>query len=45
MQDYIKKTIDFVKKTLENAEAGHDWFHIERVYKTALTINQVEKGN
>jgi len=45
MQEYIKKTIDFVKKTLENAEAGHDWFHIERVYKTALTINQVEKGN
>ena len=45
MQEYIKKTIDFVKKTLENAEAGHDWFHIERVYKTSLTINQVEKGN
>lgn len=45
MQEYIKKTIDFVKKTLENAEAGHDWFHIERVYKTALTINKVEKGD
>ncbi|KQR72771.1 HD domain-containing protein [Pedobacter sp. Leaf176] len=45
MQDYIEKTIDFVKKTLENAESGHDWFHIERVYKTALTINQFEKGD
>lgn len=45
MQEYIKKTKDFVKKTLENAEAGHDWFHIERVYKTALTINKVEKGD
>jgi len=45
MQEHIIKTIEFVKKTLKNAEAGHDWFHIERVYKTALTINQVEKGN
>ncbi|MFC4211672.1 HD domain-containing protein [Pedobacter lithocola] len=45
MQDVIKTTIDFVKKTLENAEAGHDWFHIERVYKTALTINHAEKGD
>ncbi|GGI26628.1 HD domain-containing protein [Pedobacter mendelii] len=45
MQDIVKATIDFVKKTLENAEAGHDWFHIERVYKTALNINEDEKGN
>ncbi|WP_316802284.1 HD domain-containing protein [Pedobacter nototheniae] len=44
MQDTIKSTISFVKKTLENAEAGHDWFHIERVYKTALNINQKENG-
>jgi len=45
MQEHIKKTIEFVKKTLENAEAGHDWFHIERVFKNAVTINRVEKGN
>ncbi|RNL50726.1 HD domain-containing protein [Pedobacter jejuensis] len=45
MQDVIKTTTEFVKKTLENAEAGHDWFHIERVYKTALTINHAEKGD
>jgi len=45
MQNYIEKTINFVKKTLENAEAGHDWFHIERVFKTALNINKVEKGD
>ena len=41
----VNTTIDFVKQTLENAEAGHDWFHIERVYKTAININEVEKGN
>jgi len=41
----IEQTIEFVKNTLAGAEAGHDWFHIERVYKTALSINAVEKGN
>ena len=34
----INKTILFVKQKLENAEGGHDWFHIERVYKNALLI-------
>jgi uncharacterized protein len=44
-KEIIEQTIDFVKKTLEGAEAGHDWFHIERVYKTALTINTQEQAN
>ena len=44
-QVIISKTIDFVKKTLAGAEAGHDWFHIERVYKTANHINNLEKGD
>ncbi len=38
--DLISKTILFVKQNLENAEGGHDWFHIERVYKNALLIAQ-----
>lgn len=38
----IANTILFVKQKLENAEAGHDWFHIERVYKNALLIAQDE---
>ena len=45
MQELIDKTIHFVKTTLATAEAGHDWFHIERVYKTAQTINQIEKAD
>lgn len=45
MEDQIFATIKFVKKTLENAEAGHDWFHVERVYKTALNINKLEKAD
>lgn len=43
--DIINKTIDFVKETLAGAEAGHDWFHIERVYKTAQHINKQEQGD
>jgi uncharacterized protein len=34
----IDKTIQFVRQQLENAEGGHDWFHIERVYKNAILI-------
>ncbi|MCX2450441.1 HD domain-containing protein [Pedobacter sp. PLR] len=45
MEALLEKTIAFVKKTLAGAEAGHDWFHIERVYKNALHINLTEKGD
>ncbi|MES2417892.1 MAG: HD domain-containing protein [Bacteroidota bacterium] len=45
MQAILNTTINFVKSTLADAEAGHDWFHIERVYKTALTINRTEQGD
>ena len=38
----IDQTILFVKQQLNNAEGGHDWFHIERVYKNALLIAQEE---
>lgn len=40
----IQNTILFVKESLKNAEGGHDYFHIERVYKNALTIAEQEKG-
>ena len=44
-KDLINHTITFVKTTLENAEGGHDWFHIERVYKNAVKIAQGENVN
>ena len=34
-----------VKKILSDSEAGHDWWHIQRVYSCAQRICQVEKGN
>lgn len=39
----IKNTISFVKNELKDAEGGHDWFHIERVYKNAILISEGEK--
>jgi len=39
----IENTIAFVKKELANAEGGHDWFHIERVYKNSQLISKTEK--
>ena len=38
----VDATIIFVKQQLEGAEAGHDWFHIERVYRNALRIAEHE---
>ena len=38
----IDQTIKFVKKELQNAEVGHDWFHTERVYRNALLISKTE---
>ncbi|GAA4268657.1 HD domain-containing protein [Hyunsoonleella aestuarii] len=42
-KEIIEKTISFVKETLADAEGGHDWFHIERVYKNALLIAKDEQ--
>lgn len=41
----IDNTILFVKEQLKNAESGHDWFHIERVYKNSLLIARDEVCN
>jgi len=41
----VQSTIDFVKKELQNAEGGHDWFHIERVFNTSKSILKQESAN
>jgi len=38
----ITQTEEFVKATLVDAEGGHDWWHIYRVWKTAQTIANTE---
>lgn len=39
----IQKTVTFVQQTLQNAEAGHDWWHILRVWNNAKLIAKTEK--
>ena len=41
-EQQIALTKAFVKKTLEHAEGGHDWFHILRVYNNAMLISKNE---
>jgi len=41
-QEIIEKTVEFVKHTLSDAEGGHDWWHIYRVWKSARHIAQHE---
>jgi uncharacterized protein len=38
----ISKTADYVKETLIEAEGGHDWWHIYRVWKNAKHIMSKE---
>ena len=45
MKNHLTLTINFVKEKLEGAEAGHDWFHIERVWKLSKKIAEEEGGN
>ncbi|KAA8485492.1 uncharacterized protein BDE36_0492 [Arcticibacter tournemirensis] len=41
----IEQTIAFVKDSLKGAESGHDWWHIERVWKTAINLASTEKAD
>jgi len=41
-QALISAAISYVKATLAGTEAGHDWHHIARVYRTAMAIAQHE---
>src|SRR5690606_24083708 len=45
MQIYIDKTADFVRQQLTDAEAGHDWWHILRVWNTVKTLLKHEKAD
>ncbi|WP_129716922.1 HD domain-containing protein [Pedobacter sp. SYP-B3415] len=42
MKQWIEDTVAHVRAVLKDAEAGHDWFHIERVWKTAMAISREE---
>ncbi|MBL4747081.1 MAG: HD domain-containing protein [Flavobacteriaceae bacterium] len=44
-QDIILKTQQFVQETLIDAEGGHDWFHVLRVWNNAKLIAKSEQVN
>lgn len=43
--EIISATESFVKSELEGGEAGHDWWHIDRVRKSALHLARQEGAN
>ena len=45
MSSTIDQTVEFVKLTLKNAESGHDWWHIHRVWNNAKLIGQTEQAD
>ena len=44
-EDILIRTIAFVRNELQDAEGGHDWWHIERVWNIAKLIAKQEKVN
>lgn len=44
-QEIIEKTVEFVKVTLAEAEGGHDWWHINRVWNNSKLIMEAEQVN
>lgn len=43
--EIIENAKVFVRKTLENAEGGHDWWHIHRVWLNAHRIAEKEEAD
>jgi len=41
----VQKTIEFVKEKLVNAESGHNWWHVYRVWNLSKKIAITEKCN
>ena len=42
-EEIIAATVTFTKETLENAEGGHDWWHVYRVWQVAKSIAKQEE--
>ncbi len=43
--DLIQKTAGYIKQEFADDSSGHDWWHIYRVWKNAITICEHEKAN
>ncbi len=45
MDEVLKQTEEFVKEKLQGEGSGHDWWHVYRVWKTAVFIAKKEKAD
>lgn len=43
--DLIQKTADFIKQEFGDDSSGHDWWHIYRVWKNAISICERERAD
>jgi uncharacterized protein len=43
--DIIQKTTEYIKQEFGDDSSGHDWWHIYRVWKNAITICEREKAD
>ena len=43
--DILQKTADYIKQEFSDDSSGHDWWHIYRVWKNAITICEYEQAN
>jgi len=43
--DLIQKTADFIKQEFGDDSSGHDWWHIYRVWKNAISICEREQAD
>lgn len=44
-EEIIQRTADYVRREFERDSSGHDWWHIYRVWKTALALCQQEPAD
>ena len=44
-QDIIQKTAEYIQQEFSDDSSGHDWWHIYRVWKSALAICEIEKAD
>jgi len=44
-EEIVQKTRNYVRRRLEGEGSGHDWWHIERVWRNALKIGKEENAD
>lgn len=44
-ENMIRQTVAFVREKLKNAEAGHDWWHVQRVWNNTKLILATEEAD